>query len=156
MIDLEIPGGAHLRLSHLVLDYNGTLALDGNLLDGVADKLSELADQVQLHVITADTHGTVSSKLAGLPCLLKIIGPQGQDEQKEAYVRSLGAEKVIAIGNGRNDSLMLKAAALGIALVQEEGASVAAILQADIVFNDILYALGLLLNLHRLKATLRN
>lgn len=31
MIDIEIPGFAHLQLDHLVLDYNGTLARDGIL-----------------------------------------------------------------------------------------------------------------------------
>ncbi len=156
MIDVEIPGSANLRLSHLVLDYNGTLALDGDLLTGVAETLQELANHLQLHVITADTHGTVAKKLADLPCSLHIIGPHEQDLQKDAFVCSLGAERVVAIGNGRNDCLMLKTAALGIALVQEEGASVAAILQADIVCTNILNASALLLKPDRLKATLRN
>lgn len=156
MIDVEIPGRTNLLLSHLVLDYNGTLALDGELLDGVAEKMGDLALHVQLHVITADTHGTVGEKLAGLPCSVQIIGPHEQDSQKDAYVRSLGAKKVVAIGNGRNDGLMLETAALGIALVQAEGASIAAILQADIICTDILSAFDLLLIPRRLKATLRN
>ncbi len=156
MINIEIPGRANLRLSHLVLDYNGTLALDGNLLDGIAEKMEELSGHFQLHVITADTHGTVEEKLAGLPCLYQIIGPDEQDMQKDVYVRSLGADKVVAIGNGRNDGLMLKAAALGIALVQGEGASIVAILHADIICTDILSAFDLLLNPDRLRATLRN
>ena len=156
MIDVEIPGRSNLRLWHLVLDYNGTLALDGDLLDGVANKMEELAGHVQLHVITADTHGTVVEKLAGISCLCQILGPSVQDMQKDKYVRSLCADKVVAIGNGQNDGLMLKTAALGIALVQGEGASIAAILQADIVCTDILNAFDLLLNPDRLKATLRN
>jgi len=156
MINIDIPGATTLRLSHLVLDYNGTLALDGELLAGVAEKMEDLASQVQLHVITADTHGTVLKKLAGLPCSLQIIGSKEQDRQKEALVLSFGAEKVVAIGNGRNDSLMLKTAALGIALVQEEGGSIAALMQADIVCTDILHAFDLLLQPDRLRATLRN
>ncbi len=156
MIEVVIPGAATLRLSHLVLDYNGTLALDGELLGGVVEKLAELAGHIQLHVITADTHGTVAEKLAGLPCSLHIIGTKDQDGQKFAYVRALGAEGVAAIGNGRNDGLMLKTAALGIALIQEEGANIAAILQADIVCTTILDAFDLLLQPDRLKATLRN
>jgi P-type E1-E2 ATPase len=156
MIEVDIPGGEDLQLSHLVLDYNGTLARDGELLDGVAEKLRDLAMHIKLHVITADTHGTAGQKLAALPCSLHIIGPTGQDRQKEAYVVALGAEMVAAIGNGRNDGLMLKAAALGFALIQEEGASIAAILQADIICTDILNAFDLLLKPGRLKATLRN
>lgn len=156
MIDIKIPGSATLRISHLVLDYNGTLARDGQLLAGVADKIEALASYLQVHVITADTHGTVRKKLTGLPCSLHIIGPGEQDEQKDAYVRSLGAEQTVTIGNGRNDSLMLKTAILGVALVQSEGASMAAILQADIICNDIRDAFDLLLKPDRLKATLRN
>lgn len=156
MIEVQIPDGDNLQLIHFVLDYNGTLARDGELLNGVAEKIKELASHIQLHVITADTHGTVEKKLAGLPCTLKIIGPDAQDRQKEAFVHFLGAENVVAVGNGRNDGLMLKTAALGIALIQEEGASVVAIQRADIVCTDILHAFDLLLKPDRLKATLRN
>ena len=156
MINIQIPDGENLQLTHLVLDYNGTLARDGELLPGVAEKMKELARHLQLHVITADTHGTVQKKLADLPCALKIIGSGAQDRQKEAFVSSLGAEKVVAFGNGRNDGLMLKTAALGIALIQEEGASVVAVQQADIVCTDILHAFDLVLTPDRLKATLRN
>jgi P-type E1-E2 ATPase len=156
MISVEIPGSTNLRLLHLVLDYNGTLAQDGDLLDGVAAMIKELSSHLQLYVITADTHGTVAEKLAGLPCSLHIIGSREQDRQKDVFVRSLGAQGVAAIGNGRNDSLMLKTAALGIALVQGEGASLEAILQADIICNNILNAFSLLLKPDRLKATLRN
>jgi len=156
MIEIEIPGSTNLQIGHLVLDYNGTLALDGELLEGVIERMERLLPHLQMHVITADTHGTVKMKLKGLPCSLHIIGPREQDRQKDAYVRSLGAEKVAAIGNGRNDCLMLKTAALGFALIQEEGGSVTAILQADIVCTDILNAFDLLLKPSRLKATLRN
>jgi soluble P-type ATPase len=155
MIEVEIPGSTALRISHLVLDYNGTLAEDGELLDGVAEKIEALASHLQLHVITADTHGTVAKKLAGFPCSLHVIGPAEQDKQKGGYVRSLGAKQTMAIGNGRNDSLMLKTAILGVALVQSEGASIAAILQADIICTDIRDAFDLLLKPDRLRATLR-
>ena len=39
MIAHKIPGFGALRLEHLVLDYNGTLALDGRLLRGVGPRL---------------------------------------------------------------------------------------------------------------------
>ena len=156
MIKVQIPGGKNLQLSHLVLDYNGTLALDGELLVGVAEKMRELASHLQLHVITADTHGTVAKKLADLPCTLHIIGPGAQDRQKQTYVQSLGANEVAAIGNGSNDRLMLQSAVLGIVLVQQEGAAVTAVLHADIMCTDIGDAFALLLQPDRLKATLRN
>lgn len=156
MIEIEIPGRMHLQLSHLVLDYNGTLAEDGELLDGVVEKLEALSINLQLHVITADTHGTVEQKLSGLPCRLHIIAPVEQDSLKAEYIGSLGAQEVVAVGNGRNDHLMLKNAALGIALMQKEGLAVAAFIDADIICGNILDALDLLLKPDRLRATLRN
>ena len=60
MLNITVPGYKELQLSHLVLDYNGTLACDGKLLDGVRQSLNILADQIQIHVITADTFGQAS------------------------------------------------------------------------------------------------
>jgi len=57
MIELNIPGGQLLRLSHLVCDVNGTLALDGRMVDGLFRPLNALRDRLELHLITADTHG---------------------------------------------------------------------------------------------------
>lgn len=58
--------------------------------------------------------------------------------------------------NGRNDHRMLEAAALGVAVLQGEGASVEALMAADVVVPDILAALNLLLLPQRLIATLRS
>ena len=57
MIDLTIPGREGLQLEHLVCDVNGTLALDGILLDGVIRQLNRLQDRLRLHLVTADTYG---------------------------------------------------------------------------------------------------
>ena len=54
MICIEIPGINILELKHLVLDDNGTLALDGNLMDGVRERIEALAKHLQVHVVTAD------------------------------------------------------------------------------------------------------
>jgi hypothetical protein len=43
VIEIEIPGFRVLQLSHLVLDYNGTLAVNGDLIEGVKSHLSPLA-----------------------------------------------------------------------------------------------------------------
>ncbi len=155
MIEITIPGHRPLKLSHLVLDYNGTLALDGKLLDGVRERLETLSDRLEIHVVTADTFGNARSHLSGLPCQLVILSAQSQDTQKRDYITHLGSESTVCIGNGRNDRLMLKAAALGIAVIEAEGAAVEAILASDIVCPDIGAALDLLDNPKRLIATLR-
>jgi soluble P-type ATPase len=156
MISVDIPGFGALELAHLVLDFNGTLALDGRLLPGVADALFDLAPSLRIHVVTADTFGLAKAVLAGLPVGLLVIGVEGQAEAKLRYVSGLGANTVVAIGNGRNDHEMLRAAALGIALVQGEGGAADALASADLISMGILDALGLLRHPTRVVATLRS
>jgi soluble P-type ATPase len=156
MLRMTIPGWKNLQLSHLVLDYNGTIAFDGHLIDGVKPRLSSLAASLTLHILTADTFGGVREALSGIPCQLAIIPVDQQAEAKLAYIAQLDQETCVCIGNGRNDRLMLKEAALGIALVQAEGAAVEAIVAADVVTLNILNALDLLSHPLRLTATLRS
>lgn len=156
MLTIAIPGGQVLQLTHLVLDYNGTIALDGRLIDGVAERLSQLAPDLQIHVLTADTHGTVAKETEALPCRLAIIPPDNQDQAKLGYIEQIDTRRVAAVGNGRNDCLMLRRAALGIAIVGGEGASGRALMAADLVCTGITGALDLLLAPKRLQATLRN
>ncbi|MEM5788443.1 MAG: ATPase P [Syntrophobacteraceae bacterium] len=155
MLEIAIPGYKHFSLRHLVLDYNGTLACDGKLIAGVGERLELLSKHLGIHVLTADTFGGVAGELSGLPCRLSVIPKQEQAVAKAAYVGDLGTESCAAIGNGSNDRMMLKEAALGIALVQAEGASIEAVLAADVLSRNIGEALDLLLNPLRLTATLR-
>lgn len=155
MLEIDIPDFGQLQLKHLVLDYNGTLACDGQLLEGVAERLSILSARLNIHVLTADTFGSVKSSLAGLPCQTDILPPGNQDNGKLSYVEQLNPATCVCIGNGRNDALMLKAAALGIAVFQKEGASTLAFTVADVVCPGISVALDLLIHPDRLVATLR-
>jgi soluble P-type ATPase len=155
MLRLNIPGSEPLELEHLVLDYNGTLALDGDLLDGVEWRLQALSDSLTLHLITADTFDTVVDALPSLPCRVSLVPPTEQHIAKRDYVRDLGPTRVVAIGNGRNDALMLEEAAVAIAVMQGEGAAREAVLAADVIVTDIIVALDLLANPLRLTATLR-
>ena len=155
MIALDVPGFGELRLAHLVCDYNGTLAVDGELLPGVAAALRELAADVHIHVVTADTFGRAAAALADLPVALTVLENAGQTAAKLAYVTRLGAEGVVALGNGRNDAHMLAAARLGVAVLQAEGAAAATLAAADVVVTGVLDALRLLSSPQRLTATLR-
>lgn len=156
MITIDIPGSAALQLQHLVLDYNGTIALDGELLDGVAQRLARLSSRLSVHVITADTHGTVREKLYATGVTVQVIGAHEQDIAKRTYIERLGMQHVVAMGNGRNDVLMLRAAALGIGIVQQEGAASGILQAADVICHSISDALDLLHFSDRLRATLRN
>ncbi len=154
-LSLDIPGFGPLRLAHVVLDYNGTIALDGALLPGVAERLRELAGKVTVRVVTADTFGRVRKEMGGLPCEVEVLPPGDEAQAKLAVIERLGAGGTAAMGNGANDALMLGAAALGVAVVGGEGAAGAAVQAADVVVADVLAGLDLLLKPLRLTATLR-
>lgn len=156
MIEIHIPSWSTIRAEHLVLDYNGTLAIDGVLIPGVKARLNELAKTITIHVITADTFGLARVGLEGIACKLVTAQNENQSQQKLDYIMALDPNRVVAVGNGFNDSLMLEHAALGIALVQGEGASARALQSADLVCPSIADALDLLLKPLRIDATLRN
>ncbi len=155
-IEIDIPGYGMLGLEHVVMDYNGTLAVDGRIEPGVVEALGRLAGRLTLHVITADTFGLAAAELSDVDCRLRVMESGDHRQAKRDFVEMLGSGITAAIGNGRNDSMMLKTAALGIVVLLEEGAAVEAVTAADILCPSIIYALGLLENPMRLKATLRS
>ncbi len=155
MIRIEIPGNKTLELEYLVLDFNGTLAIDGKLVEGVKGRLNELSSKLSVHVITADTFGTVISELKEIKCHIQVLSNGYQDRQKGIYVNKLGSKRCAAIGNGYNDWKMLRQAALGIATIQAEGASIKTVKYASVVCYSVNQALDLLINTKRLAATLR-
>lgn len=156
MISVDVPGYERLRLEFLVLDFNGTIALDGELVDGVAERIRRLSQLVQVHVLTADTRGSCAAKVEGLPVTLHLLGPGREDEVKLDYVKELGRNACAAVGNGRNDRLMLEAAELGVCVMGGECCAVSAASRADVLAPNILAALDLLLDGRRLLATLRS
>jgi len=138
-----------------VMDVNGTLAIDGQLIDGVAGKITTLRTQLTIHLLTADTHGKQAAMDQQLGLSAVRILPGGEALQKANYIRRLGSEKVIAIGQGANDAEMLETARLGICVLSVEGVSKDSLLAADLVAPDILSALDLLEKPLRIVASLR-
>ena len=155
MIEIKIPGHAELFIEHLVLDYNGTLAVDGIPLPGVLEILSDLSRSLNIHIITADTHGNAQNYLEPDSFSIHILEEDDQYHQKKAFVSQLGPSKTVAIGNGYNDHLMLKEAIIGIAVLQKEGLSYEALENSDLVFSSIIDALDCLRYPIRLIASLR-
>jgi soluble P-type ATPase len=155
MIEIEIPGFAKFHFAHLVLDVNGTIAKDGQLLDGVTELLAQLRTKLGIHLITADTHG--NQEIIDRTLSLKAVRIPAQDQAKAKlnYIEGLDADKVIAIGNGANDAAMLEKAGLGVFVIGPEGSAVEALLKADVVVPNICAALELLIHTKRLIATLR-
>lgn len=155
MMEVHIAGFGERHLEHLVLDYNGTLALDGRVQPGVMSRLSQLKTQLAIHVLTADTFGTVHNTFGHTEYIIHVLTDQDEREAKAQYIRTLGALACICMGNGNNDATMLKEAGLSMAILQPEGVARDALLAAHIVVPGIEHALDLLLYPSRLRATLR-
>ena len=152
MIRIDIPLRGIVELQHAVFDVNGTLAVDGKLIPGVADRLKALGEHLSLHVLTAGTHGNIAEleRALGFPLHMITIG-----EEKVHYVEQLGPASVIAFGNGMNDVGMLRLAAIGVAVLAGEGVAIGALQAADVLALGPVDAIDLVLNPKRLVATLR-
>ncbi|MGM0472141.1 MAG: HAD family hydrolase [Bacillota bacterium] len=155
MLKCKIPNFKSLTVNNLVLDYNGTLACGGSLIKGVKSRIEDLADELNIYVLTADTFGTVEANFKDLPAEIVIVNSENGTADKVNFIEKLGAESVIAIGNGNNDSLMLKRASLGIALIGAEGLAIESLLNSDLLINNICDGLDILLDPNRLIASLR-
>jgi soluble P-type ATPase len=155
MIEVDVPGFGPLKLEYLVSDFNGTLALDGNLLPEVKQKLNAISEVLKVFVLTSDEFGKAKEELKDVNCTLHIIEEKEMDAQKAEFVRKLGAERIVALGNGMNDRETLKAARLGIVVVGIEGCAVEALVAADIQVTSATNGLELLTQPRRLKATLK-
>lgn len=155
MIELTVPGRESLSFHNLVVDVNGTLAVDGILLDGLAKRIASLHDRLDIHLLTADTHGRQTTIDKQLNLKATRIQPVDEATQKAEFVRNLGADTVVAIGQGANDAMMLQTAAFGICVMSLEGVATETLIAADIFVPDIFAALDLLDNPVRIVASLR-
>ena len=160
-ITIDIPGRAPLHLTRLVLDYNGTMALDGSLLPGVIYRLESLLKKVYVDIITADTNNSVRDNLewTGLSqrgvSIIRLSPGKNENDAKSDYVRAHDPKGCCAVGNGVNDEKMLNEAGLSVAVIGGEGCAREALSAAMISVTNIEDALDLLLFPKRLVATLR-
>jgi soluble P-type ATPase len=155
MLRMEIPGRGAYSVEFLVLDMNGTISTDGRISGRFKDKINLLAKRLKVYILTADTRGDAQELLGRMAAELVRIAQGEEALQKKEFVSKIGAEKTIAVGNGYNDHLMVKEAALGIAVIGREGAATETIGNADVVVNEIADALDLILKPLRHQATLR-
>lgn len=156
MIKVAIPGKGEFELKHVVFDVNGTLAVDGHLLPGIPELLAALKDHLEIHLLTADTHGKQAEIDLILNQKANRVKAGNEARQKADYVKKLGAKNTVAVGQGANDFLMLKSAVIGICTLSAEGTALETLLGSDLVVPDIITALNILLNPTRLIASLRN
>lgn len=157
MIKIEIPGRDRpLEIVSVVLDFNGTIARDGQLLPGAADRIQKLSKLVSVYILTADTYGTVRQQCMDLDATVKTFPRAGASACKAQIVQELGGKTTAAVGNGFNDIRMFDAAELSIAVLEKEGMCGGLLSHADVLAPSPEDALDLLLQPNRLRATLRS
>lgn len=155
MIQIDIPGKGLHKINHVVFDYNGTIAKDGQLIPGVKKGINEFSNLLTFHVITADTFGSVRKELNGVNAVLTVISNDDQDQKKLEYLKTLGPDQTLSAGNGINDSLMLKESCIGIAVLGEEGLASSSFSASDLIVKHILDIFSFFKTPDRLIATLR-
>ena len=152
---IEIPGYKKLNLKTLLLDYNGTIATDGIISKSVKTRLKELANEFEIYVLTADTHGTARKQCEDIPVMVHTFPVGNAADYKEEIICKIGGEQCVALGNGRNDIKMFQKAALSIAIMGQEGMCSKLLAESDICVTSIEAGLDLLLNPKRIIADLR-
>lgn len=155
MIKVDIPGRESLELDNLVLDFNGTIAVDGRILENIKKPLTELSKLINIYVITADTYGVAKEECEKLDLKVITIPTGCAGAHKSELVKKLGQKSTAAIGNGFNDIEMFKEAELSVAVIEGEGTCSKLIINSDIVTRSIEDALNLFLIPNHIKADLR-
>lgn len=154
MIKIEIPGRGDYEIENAVFDYNGTVAVNGEMSENTQKNLKKLSEYVNIYILTADTYGTVKKKCENLPVSVEAFPTHDAADYKEKIVKSISGQN-ICFGNGYNDIKMFDIADLSVCIIEEEGCSGKLLSHSDIVVNSIDDAFGLVFNTDRIKATLR-
>lgn len=152
---IVIPEYKTLDIDTLFLDFNGTIAVDGIIPVGVKQRLTALAERFRIYILTADTNGNAKDQCEGLPVILQTFPTGNAREYKKELIKATGSKHCAAMGNGRNDELMLKEAALSIAIMDKEGMYGRLFKEADICVRSMQDGLDLFLYPNRIIAGLR-
>ncbi|WP_352419518.1 HAD family hydrolase [Proteiniborus sp.] len=156
MLNYNIPGIGKIEIENVVFDYNGTIAVDGKLIDDAKELILKLKEYANIYILTADTYGTVEKECMMLGVNVATFPKEMASISKKEIVEKLGAEKTICVGNGFNDIEMFKICKISIAVIENEGCSGKLLAHSDIVTKSIKDAIDIILSENRMKATLRN
>ena len=155
MIEINIPGRKNYIIENIVFDYNGTIAVNGQIADATKEKLSLLCNIANVYVLTADTYGSAAKECEGLNLILKTFPKDNAADYKKKIVEEIGKEKTICFGNGFNDIKMFEVVELSVGVLEREGMCAKLLANADVLVKSIEDGINLLLNTKALIATLR-
>ncbi len=154
MILIERPGLTPLEIEFVLVDFDGTLAIDRRVHPKAKDKINLLSKRTDLYVLTTQKKELIEERLRKVKAEFVYFTEGDSSRRKLDLLRQLGPTRCVAIGNGMDDAAMIEEAGIGICVIGKEGSSGEAVKNADLVFTDILDAFDFLLKPLLQKATL--
>jgi len=154
MITMERPGQEPLRIEYILIDFEGTLAVDRRVDPKAKDKMNLLSRRTKIYVL-AQGQDQVAEEVLKKVTVEVVHLKEGESSQgKLNLLNELGSQRTVAIGNGLDDVAMVENAGLGICVISREGTASEMLEKADLVVANILDALDFLLKPMRQQATL--
>ncbi len=152
-MNISIPGHEPFAIETIILDLNGTLTIDGVVIEGVRERIAAIREQgMRLFLFTGDTNGNAAEIARELQLEMRVTKDSAA---KAEEAKKLNPETAATIGNGRIDLELFKTVRLRILTLQAEGVHPHTLLASDIIVPSINDALDLFLKPKRLVATLR-
>jgi soluble P-type ATPase len=154
MILIQRPGRDFIEIEYIIIDFEGTLAKDRRVNPKAKDKINLLSKRTKIYIFTHSEKEIVLKTLKNTKAEILFIAEGKASEEKINFLREIGPEHTVVIGNGQNDVQMIREAALSICVIGREGAFTEALTHSNLVMTDIIDALDFLLKPLRQKATL--
>lgn len=154
MILLQRPGQPNIEIECLLIDYEGSLAIDGRVHPKAKDKINLLSKRVKIYILVKGEKEKVEERLKNVKAEVLFLQEGQATLAKLELLKRVGSERTVAIGNGMDDVPLFEKAGFSIGVIGKEGASGEALKKADLVVTDVLNGLDFLLRPLRQKATL--
>jgi soluble P-type ATPase len=154
MISIQRPGMENLDIHFVLIDFEGTLAMDGRVHPKAKDKVNLLSKRATIYILTKSNRGKVEETLKKMKVEILYLTEEDSSQQKLNVLQRLGSHQTAVIGNGLDDVRIMEQAGLGMCVIGKEGSSAEAMAKADLVVNNVLDALDFLLKPLRQRATL--
>ncbi len=154
MISIQRPGMESLDIYFVLIDFEGTLAMDGRVHPKAKDKVNLLSKRATITILTKSNREKVVETLRKMKAEILYVTEGDSSQQKLNVLQRLGPHQTAVIGNGLDDVRIMEQAGLGMCVIGKEGASAEAMAKADLVVTHVLDALDFLLKPLRQRAIL--
>jgi soluble P-type ATPase len=148
-----IPGAEDIEITAIVIDFNGTLAVRGEVVQGAAEKINQMKQLgFRIILVTSDQRGNAKAAAAKLGIEFVEAKDAGA---KEKFMLTLDSGKVAAIGNARIDTGLYKKAKIRVATLQAEGIHTGILPFVDMIVPSVIDALDLFMDADTFVATMK-